>query len=108
MLPDFPAFGAGFNAFGTAYRPYQTFWPYLFVGEAHNEYLQLLLDTGLAGAAVGVHNLVEFNWQIPANAATFAAVAGLAVSGSGPQSLSDPVPAPAEVGRHRTPEAQGR
>jgi hypothetical protein len=140
MLPDFPAFGAGFNAFGTAYRPYQTFWPYLFVGEAHNEYLQLLLDTGLAGAAVGaailaklfvaavrgagrsalgagifaallaecVHNLVEFNWQIPANAATFAAVAGLAVSGSRPQSLADPVPAPAEVGRHRTPEAQGR
>jgi len=121
MLPDFPVFGSGLNAFGTAYRPYQTFWPYLFVGEAHNEYLQVLLDTGLAGSALAaailatllaaaargarssalgggvfaallgecVHNVVEFNWQIPANAATFAALAGLA------------------AGRHRATEEAG-
>lgn len=111
MFPDFPALGAGFNAFGTSYIPYQTVARYEWYGEAHNEYLQALLDTGLVGAvlvallvltllraawrgaaggplAAGllgavtaclVHNLVDFNWQIPANAATFAILSGLAV-----------------------------
>jgi O-antigen ligase len=49
MAPHFPLFGAGFNAFGTAYLPYQTLDKGDWWGEAHNEYLQLLLDTGLAG-----------------------------------------------------------
>ena len=111
MAPRFPFFGAGFNAFGTAYLPYQTIDKGDWWGEAHNEYLQLLLDTGLAGlllfgalllrlvpalarasragpagqllvAAVlgmALHNVVEFNWQIPANAATFAALLGAAL-----------------------------
>jgi O-antigen ligase len=111
MLKDFPLLGAGFNAFGSAYVPYQTIDRYEWYGEAHNEYLQALTDLGLAGAAVAavllftlarraaraarlgaleaglaasllalaVHNLVDFNWQVPANAATFVALAGLAV-----------------------------
>jgi O-antigen ligase len=111
MLKHFPLLGAGFNAFGTSYTQYQTIERYEWYGEAHNEYLQALLDTGLLGAALvgallvrlvrsGVraaeasavdagilggllaccaHNLVDFNWQIPANAATFAALAGLAM-----------------------------
>ncbi len=112
MFPRFPLFGVGLNAFSTAYPAYQTVakvgpdW----VGEAHNEYLQVLLDTGLAGAAVvaailaivfaralvraraspidlglfgalfgvSLHNLVDFNWQIPANAATWVALAAVA------------------------------
>ncbi len=39
------------------------------------------LDAGILGAilALCAHNLVDFNWQIPANAATFAALAGIAV-----------------------------
>jgi O-antigen ligase len=112
MFPDFPVFGAGFNAFGTSYLRYQTVATYEWYGEAHNEYLQALLDLGLVGAglaaalllilfgravrfaprsalrgglfaslfALALHNVVEFNWQIPANAATFAALAGLAVA----------------------------
>jgi O-antigen ligase len=111
LFPLFPVFGAGFNAFGPAYAPHQTFWTWYWIGQAHNEYLQVLLDTGLVGAAVSVlllavvfrgalraavrgpleagflaalaalaaHNLVDYNWQIPANAATFAVVAGAAV-----------------------------
>ena len=111
MFPRFPVLGAGFNAFGTSYTQYQTIERYEWYGEAHNEYLQALLDTGIVGAAVvaalllrllkagvgaaeatpldagvlgailacGVHNVVDFNWQIPANAATFAALAGLAL-----------------------------
>lgn len=110
MQKDFPVFGAGFNAFGSAYVPYQRVEKYEWYGEAHNEYLQLLLDTGVAGAALAavilvtlfrravraaplgpldagrlaslaalaVHNAVDFNWQIPANAATFVALAALA------------------------------
>jgi O-antigen ligase len=115
MLPlvrRFPLFGTGLNAFSSAYPWYQTAakvgpdW----VGEAHNEYLQALLDTGLVGAALfavllglvfrnalsrarhgpldlgilgallalALHNLVDFNWQIPANAATWIALAAVA------------------------------
>ncbi len=112
MVPRFPIFGTGLDAFSTAYAGYQTVskvgpdW----VGEAHNEYLQALLDTGLVGAAlvlamlaivfghalprarhsavdlgvfaallaVALHNLVDFNWQIPANAATWVALAAVA------------------------------
>lgn len=113
LFPDFPLFGCGLGAFATAYRRQQTFWPVDWVGEAHNEYLQVLLDLGLLGfvpfavllvlvfraafrgAAHGplhlgllgallglaVHNVVDFNWQVPANAATWAALAALALRG---------------------------
>ncbi len=38
------------------------------------------VETGIACAVIAgcAHNFVEFNWQIPANAVTFAALAGLA------------------------------
>jgi O-antigen ligase len=114
MVPDFPVFGAGFNAFGTSYYRYKSIWPGVWFGEAHNEYLQSLADAGVVGALLvlslvatllfrafrsarlgpvetGIacalvagcaHNCVEFNWQIPANALTFAAIAGLGVQGA--------------------------
>ena len=130
MFPHFPLLGAGFNAFGTSYTQYQTIERYEWYGEAHNEYLQALLDTGIVGAALVaallarlirsgvraaavspldagllgallaccVHNAVDFNWQIPANAATFAALAGVAMrrstAAAGPATLTarDPLP----------------
>ena len=111
MFPDFPLLGVGWNAFGMAYVRYQTFWRYYFMPAAHNEYLELLLTTGVVGSAVGLwgfvrllgpalaraqrspldaglfcgllglacHNLVDFNWQILPNAATFVALLALAV-----------------------------
>jgi O-antigen ligase len=117
MVPDFPVFGCGLNAFATAYPFYQTALPNLWVGEAHNEYLQVLLGLGLVGAllvgsllflvfraawrdaprgglelgifgalfALAVHNVVDFNWQIPANAATWVALAALALNGNSPR-----------------------
>jgi hypothetical protein len=116
MFPSFPLLGSGFNAFGTAYAPYQTIWRSDFIGQAHDEYLQVLLDTGLVGfglfavilgrtlavaalaasrsafgvglfgalLALAVHALVDFNWQIPANAATYVALAALAFREAGP------------------------
>jgi O-antigen ligase len=111
LVPDFPAFGVGFNAFPSAYRRYQRVHLTEWVGEAHNDYLQALTDTGLLGLGLTVgltalllrtaarnaqtgtvsvgllgtvlasctHALVDFNWQVPANAATFALLAGLAM-----------------------------
>jgi O-antigen ligase len=111
MFPDFPLLGLGFNAFGMAYRHYQTFWISYFIQAAHNEYLDLLLTMGVVGVAIALwalvrlappllerarrspvdagvlaavlglacHNLVDFNWQIQANAATFVALLALAV-----------------------------
>jgi O-antigen ligase len=111
MVAEFPLFGVGLNAFATAYPRYQNVWRSEWIGEAHNEYLQALLDMGLVGAALAfaflvlvfrsalgaarrgalelgilgallglaVHNSVDFNWQIPANAATWAALAARAL-----------------------------
>jgi len=113
MLPivkHFPLFGVGWNAFATAYPWYQTIWKTEWIGEAHNDYLQALLDGGLVGlllvaglfgvvlrgavararrspvelglfgalAGFAFHELVDFNGQIPANAATWVALAALA------------------------------
>jgi O-antigen ligase len=114
MLPiaaRFPALGAGFNAFSVVYPWYQTVWRGHWIGQAHNEYLQALLETGILGAVLfgtlfaivirraavrarsgpvdlgvfgavvglALHNVVDFNWQIPANAAAWVALAALAV-----------------------------
>jgi O-antigen ligase len=122
MVPRFPVFGLGLNAFATAYPWYQTYWPGWWIGQAHNEYLQAQLDGGvlglgllvvflgtvfrsaLRGAARGglelglfgalltlaLHNLVDFNWQIPANAATWVALAALALNGPAREAPSPP------------------
>ena len=111
MIPRFPVFGDGWNAFATAFPWYQTVWKTDWIGEAHNDYLQALIDGGLVGAllvaglvavvfrgalaraprspldlgvfgallGLAVHGLVDFNGQIPANAATWTALAALAV-----------------------------
>jgi len=123
MFWSFPVFGSGFAAFGSAYARFQGIWRDLFIGEAHNDYLQVLFDTGLIGAGLfaavllglfraafgaarrsafgvgllgsllglAVHALVDFNWQIPGNAATYAALAALAFR-EGPH-LESPRPA---------------
>jgi O-antigen ligase len=111
IVPRFPLFGDGWNAFATAYPWYQTVWKTDWIGEAHNDYLQVLLDGGLVGFALvagllglvfraalararrspvdlgllgallglAFHELVDFNGQIPANAATWIALAALAL-----------------------------
>jgi O-antigen ligase len=115
MIPDHPVFGAGFNAFGTSYLAYQTVWRTHWIPAAHSEYLQIVVDLGIAGAAIAVallwtllrqagassrqdalhaglfagvvavlaHNLVDFNWHLAANSATFVALAGVGTQGSG-------------------------
>ncbi|MGE0453004.1 MAG: O-antigen ligase family protein [Vicinamibacteria bacterium] len=111
LVPDFPMLGTGFNALGRPYRRIQTYERVNAFDQAHNDYLQLYLETGPVGALIGIgllvllarcalrgarHSelgrgllaallasaitaLVDFNWQIPGNAATFVALAGVAL-----------------------------
>lgn len=104
-----PILGWGLGSFPIVYPQFRTFYTNFFVNEAHNDYLQLLVEMGLLGFAamvwfvvtlytraakkiahwpsdVGgaltlacvlgfsgilVHSAVDFNLQIPANAALF-------------------------------------
>jgi O-antigen ligase len=116
MFRQRPAFGWGLGTFPVVYPEFRSFYTNFFVNEAHNDYLQVLAETGIVGfgimlwflvvlfrrvrrklgnwtsnvsAAVAlactlgvtgilVHSLVDFNLQIPANAALFYAFATIA------------------------------
>lgn len=47
-------FGAGLGAFGQAYTPFDDYGGLERVEQAHNDYLQVLADAGLVGAAIGI------------------------------------------------------
>ena len=118
MFSRRPVLGWGLGTFPTVYPSYRSFYTNLFVNEAHNDYAQLLVETGLFGfglmlwflvrlyqhglptsrrwefkwdgavslaALLGctgllLHSFVDFNLQIPANAALFYVLCGLAAS----------------------------
>jgi O-antigen ligase len=113
-----PLLGWGLGTFPVVYPQFRTFYTNLFVNEAHNDYLQLLVETGglgfaimlwfivtiyaralkkianwtgdMSGAAslacmlglsgILVHSAVDFNLQIPANAALFYVVCTVAAT----------------------------
>jgi O-antigen ligase len=113
-----PLLGWGLGTFPTVYPGFRSFYTNFFVNEAHNDYLQLLTETGAAGfgitlwflflvfrnaapklkdwteSATGaltvaallgvigilVHSFVDFNLQIPANAALFYVLCAIAAS----------------------------
>jgi O-antigen ligase len=119
MFSQRPIWGWGLGTFPTVYPGFRSFYTNLFVNEAHNDYAQLLVETGLLGFALmlwfvislyrhglptsrrwefkwdgavslaallgctGIlfHSFVDFNLQIPANAAMFYMLCGLAASG---------------------------
>lgn len=118
MFSHRPVLGWGLGTFPTVYPEFRSFYTNLFVNEAHNDYAQLLVETGLLGfglmlwflvflyryglptsrrwefrwdGAVSVaallgctgillHSFVDFNLQIPANAAVFYTLCALAAS----------------------------
>lgn len=118
MFLDRPMLGWGLGTFPTVYPRYRSFYTNRFVNAAHNDYAQLLAETGLLGFAcmvlflvflfragtaslhnwerswtsavslaaligctgVLLHSFVDFNLQIPGNAACFYALCGLAGS----------------------------
>ena len=53
MVEDHPAFGVGLGAYATAFTAYDRGAGVFVVQQAHNDYLQLLAEGGLVGAALG-------------------------------------------------------
>jgi len=118
MFSKRPVSGWGLGTFPTIYPSYRSFYTNLFVNQAHNDYVQLLVETGLLGfglmlwflvglyryglptsrrwefqwdgavsfaallgcSGILLHSFVDFNLQIPANAALFYVLCGLAAS----------------------------
>jgi len=58
MIADHPVFGVGLGAFATMYPHYDSGNGLRYTAEAHNDYLQLLAETGIAGGLIGVGFLV--------------------------------------------------
>jgi O-antigen ligase len=112
-----PVLGWGLGAFPVVYPQFRTFYTNFFINEAHNDYLQLLVEMGVLGfgimvwfvltayrsaskkisnwpgeisgatalacmlgfTGILVHSAVDFNLQIPANAALFYVICTIAV-----------------------------
>jgi len=113
-----PLLGWGLGTFPIAYPQFRSFYTTFFVNQAHNDYLQLLVETGIAGFAIAiwflvimfreagsklknwtetmtgamtvasllgcigilVHSVLDFNLQIPANAALFYVLCAMAAA----------------------------
>ncbi len=58
MLARRPFLGWGLGSFPIVYPQYRSFYTTFFVNQAHNDYLQLLVETGLAGFAIAIWFLV--------------------------------------------------
>jgi O-antigen ligase len=118
MLIKRPFLGWGLGTFPIVYPQFRSFYTTFFVNHAHNDYLQLLVETGLAGFSIAVwflvlmfrqaatklknwtenasgamtvaallgcvgilvHSFLDFNLQIPANAALFYVLCAIAAA----------------------------
>lgn len=58
MFAKKPVWGWGLDTFPTVYPRYRSFYTNLFINEAHNDYLQLLVETGIIGFALMVWFLI--------------------------------------------------
>jgi O-antigen ligase len=121
MLRQRPFLGWGLGTFSTVYPSFRSFYTNLWVNEAHNDFVQTLVETGIVGFAFSsaflavlfrdgidklnhwrsdtqssmglaaflgcigilVHGFVDFNLQIPANAAFFFALSALVTTRHG-------------------------
>jgi len=59
MFAKKPILGWGLGAFPSAYPQFRTFYANIFVNEAHNDYLQLLVETGLVGFGIMLWFLIN-------------------------------------------------
>ncbi|MGH9200947.1 MAG: O-antigen ligase family protein, partial [Vicinamibacterales bacterium] len=66
IIRDFPIFGVGLNAYGTAMLVYQSGDRRLFYKEAHNDYLQIVAEGGLLLAVPAVMAIAIVAYQIRA------------------------------------------
>ena len=118
MFQHKPVLGWGLESFPVVYPQFRSFYTNFFVNQAHNDYLQLLVEMGLLGfgtmlwflivlyrtalkkignwtsevtgaltlacllgfTGILIHSVVDFNLQIPANAALFYVLCTLAAA----------------------------
>jgi O-antigen ligase len=61
LIKDFPVFGTGLGTFSLAYTLYKkdAYWPYVY-DHAHNDYIELAAETGLAGFFLVLFALIAF------------------------------------------------
>ena len=97
MFAQRPILGWGLGTFETVYPQFRSFYTDLLVDKAHNDYLQLLAETGLLGFAVMIWFLVSAlraalpkirNWPSDVNGAVALAVL-IGISGILVHSLVD-------------------
>jgi len=78
MFAHRPFLGWGLGTFPVIYPEFRSFSTTFFVNEAHNDYVQLIAEMGIAGFAVMIWFLVAFyrgaarkwkNWEVSANGA---------------------------------------
>ena len=66
MFSKRPVWGWGLGTFPTVYPSYRSFYTNLFVNEAHNDYAQLLVETGLLGFGLMLWFLVRlYRYGLP-------------------------------------------
>ncbi len=109
LIRFFPVAGSGIGTFGATYWPYQQNVTYEYWQFAHNEYLQMVIETGLAGLFVAwlvarrasrtllaetsmkegvlaalmaflVQALLDFPFRVSANAAILTIIVGLGLA----------------------------
>ncbi len=63
ILVDHPWIGTGLGTLATVYPRYASFYNGLAVDHAHNDYLELLAETGMAGGVCGLFFIALLFWQ---------------------------------------------
>ncbi len=77
LIRDFPIFGVGLGGWPEIFERYQLPpWQLLFFSEAHNDYLQLLAETGIIGIALFAWLAVRIVRRVISGARTMEASAG--------------------------------
>ena len=81
IIRDFPVFGTGLGTFNNIYPHYQTKYPQFLFDHAHNDYIEILTDTGFVGFIIVAGIVITFfstvirRWRIRHN--TFAQCIGI-------------------------------
>ena len=63
IVLDHPWIGTGLGTLATVYPRYASFYNGLTVDHAHNDYLELLAETGMAGGVCGLFFIALLLWQ---------------------------------------------
>lgn len=58
MFAAHPFLGSGFGTFPTAFPHYRVFYDGFFINHAHDDYLEILLETGLTGFGIAIWFIV--------------------------------------------------